>query len=119
MVSHHSRRPLPSVVDNAPSNADVIFLKAKNEHTGQFVKQWPVGKDMMYMYAYNRVAAVPVSPGTCSVQVYEKIYDFIISHDGADMVDAWMLVNVCSKETNARPRRKKNRLNCYPVQHGP
>ena len=89
---------LQSVVDNAPSNADVIFLKAKNEHTGQFIKQWPVGKDMMYMYAYNRVGGgAGLSGYMLGPKFTEKIYDFIISHDGADMVDAWMLVNVCSK----------------------
>ena len=49
----------------------------------------------------------------------EKIYDFIISHDGADMVDAWMLVNVCSKgDERATKGGRKNRLNCYHVQQG-
>ena len=111
---------LQSVVDNAPSNADVIFLKAKNEHTGQFVKQWPVGKDMMYMYAYNRVGGgAGLSGYMLGPKFTEKIYQYIISHDGADMVDAWMLVNVCSKgDERATKGGRKNRLNCYHVQQG-
>ncbi len=42
------------MIDNAPANADVIFLKTRDEPTGQFVKQWPVEDEMIYMYSMNR-----------------------------------------------------------------
>ena len=111
---------LQSVVDNAPTNADVIFLKTKNEHTGQFVKQWPVGKDMIYMYAQNRMhGGAGLAGYMLGPKFTEKIYEHIVSHNGADMVDAWLLINVCShgdeRSTNGG---RKNRLNCYHVQQG-
>ena len=110
---------LQSVVDNAPDNADVIFLKTKDESTGQFIKQWPVGDDdMVYMYAVNRLkGGAGLSGYMIGPKFTEKIYDQITLHRGADMVDAWLLIQMCSHR-DERYATYKPRINCYHVQSG-
>jgi len=114
--SHIPQGHLQSIVDNAPPHADVIFFQFHGPASGQFVKQWPAGKGMIYMYEYNQVL------GAAGLQAYmigpkfaDKILDQIDYLHGADMVDAWLLINICGRRDD-RYATKKYRLNCFQVQ---
>ncbi|OUS48419.1 hypothetical protein BE221DRAFT_189719 [Ostreococcus tauri] len=113
---HVNGASLQSVVDNAPEHADVIFLHPNSPASGQFVKQWPSGKGMNYMYQYNKVlGAAGLQAYMIGPQFTEKILDLIHYLRGADMVDAWLLLNICGRRDD-RYATKKMRLNCYHVQ---
>ena len=114
--SHIPQGHLQSVVDNAPPHADVIFFQFHGPASGQFVKQWPAGNGMIYMYEYNQVL------GAAGLQAYiigpkftDKILDQIDYLHGADMVDAWLLINICGRRDD-RYATRKYRLNCFQVQ---
>jgi len=113
---------LQSVIDNAPANADVILLKARDEPTGQFVKQWPVEDEMVYMYSANRIkAGCGLAGYVIGPKFTEKINNEIILQNGANMVDAWLLLHICGdRDTSVSPiGGRKNRVNCYMAQGGP
>jgi hypothetical protein len=119
---HIPPKGLQSVIDNAPANADVIFLKTRDEPTGQFVKQWPVEDEMIYMYSMNRVqAACGLAGYIVGPKFTEKLYKQIIYSGGADMVDAWLINHICSVRdpTVSGEGGRKNKLNCYHAQGGP
>jgi len=113
---------LQSVIDNAPANADVILLKARDEPTGQFVKQWPVEDEMVYMYSANHIkAGCGLAGYVIGPKFTEKINNEIILQNGANMVDAWLLLHICGdRDTSVSPiGGRKNRVNCYMAQGGP
>ena len=107
---------LQSVVDNAPSNADVIFLHKKDLHSGQFIRQWKVGSEMLYMYNWDKVSAgAGLSAYMIGPKFTEKINKEIIGWRGADMVDAWLMLKGCDKKDSG-DYNDAHRLNCYHAQ---
>ena len=107
---------LQSVVDNAPSNADVIFLHKKDLHSGQFVRQWRTGNEMLYMYNWDKVVGgAGLSAYMIGPRFTEKINKEIIGWRGADMVDAWLMLKMCDKKDNG-DYNDAHRLNCYHAQ---
>jgi hypothetical protein len=100
----------------------VIFIKARDDPTGQFVKQWPVEDEMVYMYSANRVeSACGLAGYIVGPKFTEKLYKQIIFQGGADMVDAWLINHICSVSdpTVSSKSGRKNKLNCYAAQGGP
>lgn len=107
---------LQSIVDHAPHRADLIFTKRGFGNSGQFVKQWKSGQDMMYMYRVNRIiAGAGLSSYLIGPNFVDKIYDQIVFHRGADMVDAWLMLRMCSTH-DERYATYKSRINCFHAE---
>jgi len=109
---------LQSVADNAPSNADVIFLHKKDLASGQFVKQWRTGDEMMYLYNWDKVVGgAGLSGYMIGPNFTEKINNQILAWRGADMVDAWLMLKMCDKKDSG-DYNDAHRINCYHAQRG-
>lgn len=107
---------LQSIVDHAPHRADLIFTKRGFVNSGQFVKQWKSGEDMMYMYRVNRmIGGAGLSSYLIGPNFVDKIYEQIVFHRGADMVDAWLMLRMCSTK-DERYTTYKSRINCFHAE---
>ena len=112
-----------NIIDNAPKDFDMIFLKDMRKCPGHFVKQFKstaIGQNitmpdvrrgspnMIYMYKMNKKCGFAgFESYIISSKGVDKIRDFVAKRGGMDMVDAFVGNYLC------KVKRPNHVIDCY------
>lgn len=103
------------IVNHQPFDYDIIFLTLPHVEPGDYLYSFhshgPKRDEMIHMYRWNTVKhRAGIQAYVMSRRFKFKVIKFVASSGGMDMVDAWLMTEVCSKR---QPDTGKYALNCY------
>ena len=105
------------IVKHQPSDYDIMFLThgpaVSGDYMYSFKSQGPKESADLHIYRWNQMQGAAGLQGYVSQKrMKDKLDAFIVKTGGMDMVDAWLMVKVCS---SIQEDTQTYALNCYHV----
>ena len=109
------------IIRHQPSDYDMMFLTHGGAVTGEYMYSFdargPEYDSRLHVYRWNQMQGAAGLQGyVMQRRMKDKIEKFIVKTGGMDMVDAWLMIRVCS---SVQPDTGTYPLNCYHVSPDP
>ena len=109
------------IIRHQPSDYDIMFLTHGGLYTGDYMYSFdshgPEYDSRLHVYRWNQMQSAAGLQGyVMQRRMKDKIEKFIVKSGGMDMVDAWLMIRVCS---NVQTDTGTYALNCYHVSPDP
>ena len=108
------------IVRHQPSDYDIMFLTHGGAYSGEYMYSFdshgPEYDSRLHVYRWNQMQGAAGLQGyVMQRRMKDKIEKFIVKSGGMDMVDAWLMIRVCSSLQDTGTYA----LNCYHVSPDP
>ena len=112
---------LQDIITHQPSDYDIMFLTHGGARTGNYMYSFdshgPEYDSRLHVYRWNQMQGAAGLQGyVMQRRMKDKIEKYIVKTGGMDMVDAWLMIRVCS---SVQPDTGTYPLNCYHVSPDP
>ena len=109
------------IIRHQPSDYDMMFLTHGGAVTGEYMYSFdargPEYDSRLHVYRWNQMQGAAGLQGyVMQRRMKDKIEKYIVKTGGMDMVDAWLMIRVCS---SVQPDTGTYPLNCYHVSPDP
>ena len=109
------------IIRHQPSDYDIMFLTHGGAYTGNYMYSFdshgPEYDSRLHVYRWNQMQGAAGLQGyVMQRRMKDKIEKFILKTGVMDMVDAWLMIRVCS---NVNADTGTYALNCYHVSPDP